>query len=407
MTLLAFALNLASGVMFPVECKNGLPVDHMLLTSFSVRGELGPLTVWVSKEDQERKALVDPSTSSTSPAHSASMATARNQSGAALVSPTASLQSVAQSGRRTHARGSCSRSSDQAAKRNSMQISIHPNHWDKVYERLHAPSMHRFVDLILELPIKLRPNEIKGVYIHSALPGDESIVYDNQKSQYTHDDDFLQIRPGLAHLCNQPFGRNTMWGYGSAWRDSREFVGRVSYGIVYKLWNPENHLDFGPAFQKTAVTLFLCQRRSECIISHLPDDVIFYILNMCRWDWFNDTSEELRRQKESRKMAAEQDQKKSAASSVESDEDMDKDVARRASRVRGHWSSRSLHSISARSIRGMLLGTVGSANDVSFVNDGESDEESSTFDFHRYYMLTHGVATEHDDDEEDWNPDDD
>ena len=42
---------LYSGIMFPIKCKDLLPVDHLVVKSVSVRGYLGPLTVWVSKKD--------------------------------------------------------------------------------------------------------------------------------------------------------------------------------------------------------------------------------------------------------------------------------------------------------------------------------------------------------------------
>merc|ERR1712013_617817 len=35
--------------------------------------------------------------------------------------------------------------------------------------------------------------------------------------------------------------------------------------------------------------MFMCQRRWESPVSMLPDECLFYILHMCRWDWFDDT----------------------------------------------------------------------------------------------------------------------
>uniref|UniRef100_A0A7S2II40 Uncharacterized protein n=1 Tax=Helicotheca tamesis TaxID=374047 RepID=A0A7S2II40_9STRA len=102
------------------------------------------------------------------------------------------------------------------------------------------------------------------------------------------------ILPGRAHVSERPFGTRPIWGWGNPWRDNREFVGRVSYGAVYKLWNPKKHLSFGDNFQGLTRSLFMCQRRWESPLSRLPDDCIFYILNMCRWDWANDTVENLR-----------------------------------------------------------------------------------------------------------------
>ena len=84
-----------------------------------------------------------------------------------------------------------------------------------------------------------------------------------------------------------------IWGWGNAWRDAREFVGQVSYGAVYRLWNPSEHLSFGSRFQRLALTLFGCQRRLESPFARLSDDIIFYIINMCKWDWARDDVDEL------------------------------------------------------------------------------------------------------------------
>ena len=84
----------------------------------------------------------------------------------------------------------------------------------------------------------MHPGESCGLYVHSTLSGDEAIVYDNQRHQLSHEDDFLAVLPGLAHLSNRPFGSVGMW-WGRPWRDRREFVGRLSYGARYTLWNPE------------------------------------------------------------------------------------------------------------------------------------------------------------------------
>ena len=79
-------------------------------------------------------------------------------------------------------------------------------------------------------------------------------------------------------------------GWGNAWRDRREFVGRLDYGTVFKLWNPEVQPKFGNCFQDGSRALFMCQRRWESPFSMLPDEAIYYILNMCRWDWFDDNN---------------------------------------------------------------------------------------------------------------------
>lgn len=89
--------------------------------------------------------------------------------------------------------------------------------------------------------------------------------------------------------CDLPLIR-----WGNSWRDRREFVGRLAYGTVYKLWNPEVHPKFGGSFQEGARALLMCQRRFESPWSILPDECVYYVLNMCRWDWFNDCSDTMK-----------------------------------------------------------------------------------------------------------------
>lgn len=226
--------------MFPVKCKNILPIDHVVINCVAIRGALGPLTVWVTKDEESLDG----------------------------------------------------------------EISCSKKHWNKIYEKTFPPSFEEYKELDLSSnPIRLKPGEVKGVYIHSTRRGDEAIVYDNKENQKTHDDKFITILPGRAHVSERVFGSVPIWGWGSAWRDNREFVGQIKYGAVYRLWNPSENLSFGSNFRGAARTLFLLQRRLESPFSRLPDDAIFFILNMCRWDWSNDTSADMRReQKQARRV---------------------------------------------------------------------------------------------------------
>lgn len=228
--------------MFPVKCKDNVPVEHVVINSIAVRGQLGPLTVWVSKEEQV------------------------------------------------------------GARR---QFRMNPRYWTKVYEKTHAPSFHTFKELDLsENPIRMKPGEIKAIYIHSTRSGDEAIVYDNRRQRRTYDDALVSILTGRAHVSERAFGTTPIWGWGNPWRDQREFVGRVEYGAVYKLWNPASASLFGNKFQSLVRSMFMCQRRWESPLSMLPDDCIFYILNMCRWDWADDSPDDMKALKKRRAVRA-------------------------------------------------------------------------------------------------------
>mmetsp|Transcript_5265 Transcript_5265/g.11720 ORF Transcript_5265/g.11720 Transcript_5265/m.11720 type:complete len:230 (+) Transcript_5265:238-927(+) len=158
-----------SGVMFGMAVKETWPIEFLEVNSLSVRGELGPLTVWVHRGPLEHDTHVD---------------------------------------------------SDQ---------------WTLVYKATHTRSFQRLVPLNFDKPIRVTPGERVSLYVHSTLPNDMAIVYDNQHGSITHEDDFIQVLPGLAHLCNEPFGDWHPWG---SWRRRREFVGQISYGTRYLLWNP-------------------------------------------------------------------------------------------------------------------------------------------------------------------------
>lgn len=230
------------GIMFPVQCKTLLPIERLVISSISVRGKLGPLTVWVSNTTD------------------------------------------------------------------SPELSVDKTKWTKIFSKTLQPSFSEYRKLdVSHSPIILRPGEVRGVYVHSTLHSDQAIVYDNYRgrtsSRYTRGfmpgirilegvfppdedgDDFLTINQGYAHVSPIPFGNVSIWGSGFAWRQGRRFVGKVDYGVVYKLWNPKEHLVFGNSFHKLVVTMFMCQRRWESPMSRLPDECIFYILNMCKWDW--------------------------------------------------------------------------------------------------------------------------
>lgn len=145
-------------------------------------------------------------------------------------------------------------------------------------------------------PIKLTPGESRGLYVHSTLPGDVAIVYDNtrfdaRRKRSPCEDEMLSVLAGQAHLSNRAFSDEGMWW--SWWRSNREFVGRVGYGVTYTLWNPlpDVHRRFPPEFQKAVMTSLLCARKPECPLYRLQDEVVFYIFNMCKFDWFGSAAQ--------------------------------------------------------------------------------------------------------------------
>eukprot|EP01062_Namystynia_karyoxenos_P083497 TRINITY_DN9607_c0_g1_i1.p1 TRINITY_DN9607_c0_g1~~TRINITY_DN9607_c0_g1_i1.p1 ORF type:complete len:463 (+),score=115.60 TRINITY_DN9607_c0_g1_i1:100-1488(+) len=167
-----------------------------------------------------------------------------------------------------------------------------PAVWAQRHCSEQRPSPERLVELPLRPPLLLRPGESAGLYVHSGTDGDRGLVYDDVRQEYTYEDRFLQVFPGQAHLCSKPFGKTNPWGWGGAWRQGREFVGRVTYGARYVLWTPLVHQQFPPGFRRTARALLYCRHyyamQCEEDEETIPQEWLFLVLNFCRWDWGGD-----------------------------------------------------------------------------------------------------------------------
>jgi hypothetical protein len=161
-----------------------------------------------------------------------------------------------------------------------------PEQWNCVYKAVHEPSPRELVELKLNVPIRLASKMSIGVYIHSTRPDDMAIVYDEVRSTVTYEDDYLRLLPGQAHLSNVPFSEVGVWGV--PWRGHRQFVGKVRYGVRYKLWSPSTHVRFPRNFRKGVWTMLLCHTRKHenPHLYSLPRMILFQIFNMMSYDWF-------------------------------------------------------------------------------------------------------------------------
>lgn len=357
------------GIMFPIKCKNILPIDHIVINSISVRGRLGPLTVWVTKDPLSEDAV---------PSH-------LDEGGSS--EQTSSLEAPP----RRSPRWATARPSTVSKSRS---FSMKQRHWNKIYEKTHTPSFREYRELDLSSNvIILKPGQVRAVYIHSTLPGDEALVYDNKQKSKTHDDGFITILPGRAHVSTDAFGTSPIWGWGNAWRDNREFVGRISYGAVYRLWNPKEHFAFGSKFQRLVTTLFACQRRFESPLSRLPDDCIFYILNMCRWDWVDDSAEGITNVRRKKKMLLRQQQQQNSGAAADSGavDDSDNEQKMEAASSCSHSCSATRHT---------------HEYDDGDSNEDEEDAESDMYEYEEDDSHSNESDESDEGDYSDWEEDD-
>jgi hypothetical protein len=127
--------------MFDIESRSDLPVQFIEIQSIAVRGDLGMISVYACENDDLR------------------------------------------------------------------QLSrIPPSRWKRLFgPKELEPSRHTFEELVLDVPIRMAPNRVMGVYVHSQLPGDLAIVYDNHYGDHlTYEDSFIKVHPGISHTSNVP-----------------------------------------------------------------------------------------------------------------------------------------------------------------------------------------------------------
>eukprot|EP00747_Dinoflagellata_sp_TGD_P102135 gnl/TRDRNA2_/TRDRNA2_168567_c0_seq2.p1 gnl/TRDRNA2_/TRDRNA2_168567_c0~~gnl/TRDRNA2_/TRDRNA2_168567_c0_seq2.p1 ORF type:complete len:323 (-),score=36.89 gnl/TRDRNA2_/TRDRNA2_168567_c0_seq2:110-1078(-) len=167
-------------------------------------------------------------------------------------------------------------------------VRTQPEAWTEVYDGFHPANFEQLTKLELQTPIPLRAGQLIGVYIHSSAWYDTSLVYDNRRAYVVHEDLFVRVLPGMAHMDHRPFGNQNPWrqfGFQGAFRANRTFVGRLKMGAKFMLWNPETHRHFPRRFRDMVLVLLLCARRPECWLNRFSTEVLFWMINMCRWDW--------------------------------------------------------------------------------------------------------------------------
>jgi len=198
--------------MFPIKAKRSLPIHQIVINSLSIRGRLGPITVWVTKSeeayrDEERKRLAIEQAAAASSSAAAAAAAASSATDVTS-SPVAKKSKYNLRARFSRKSSKSSHQQQPAVRPIQGQISMRRRDWVKIYEQEHRPSFREYAKLDLSAnPIVLKPGEVRGVYIHSTLEGDEAIVYDNKHQRMTHDDPFIQVLTGRAHVSEKPFGK--------------------------------------------------------------------------------------------------------------------------------------------------------------------------------------------------------
>jgi len=225
-----------NGIMFNIKVPDVLPIDIVRIDSVWVRGMLGPMSVFVTKESCGYEGVFN-----------------------------------------------------------------RVKEWHLVHQKEYDPSPRDLCELKFDVPLILKPEECRGIYVHSARDDDQGLVYDDGRgmSRTCEENGRLEIcSDGMAHLNGEPFNNNDMWGWGRGWRPHREFVGRMSYGVRWVLWRPETHKQFPPKFREVVVLILAGANHPESPLYWLPHEMLFFILNQLNWDSFGGVDELMQRQDE-------------------------------------------------------------------------------------------------------------
>jgi hypothetical protein len=174
--------------------------------------------------------------------------------------------------------------------------------WTLAFDETRQESFDALVELKFQEVIILQPGEMVEMYVHAENAhgaSDRGLVYDNSLGflGLPESDGTLDIYPGFAHLSNTPFGTAAPW-YGetpgriTSLRRSRRFVGRVEYGVRWKLWCPEREVNasFPSEYREVVQTMLRGLKSETSVLSTLDYDVLMYIFNkFVGWDWFGKT----------------------------------------------------------------------------------------------------------------------
>jgi|GEM_PF-3867581 len=174
-----------------------------------------------------------------------------------------------------------------------------PDAWTRIYRQSHprgwpnhaAPSKIPSVTFDLDEPLKIKPGETVGLYMHTtgwggmvaraalrhrvfSLETPRGSALKSIVPGCTYSADHVIVRRGCAKTWSPaPFGEVRQWAL------QRELNGLVIYQPDWLEWSPENDARF-PLW-------FRCSAEIMLQSAALPEAVLAYILGFCQPDWFD------------------------------------------------------------------------------------------------------------------------
>lgn len=153
-------------------------------------------------------------------------------------------------------------------------------------KRQYQPAWDGHRRIRLDEPVRIRPGETRGLYVHSALPDDLGIQYRSTSSpeENVGESEHLRIHPGLGHTGSIPFDVHSGW-----LRPNRAPCGVLEYHVRRRCWCVEESSEFPQALRRAVMTMLLANNRpyssTSNVLGILPKDVLLYALEgTLEWD---------------------------------------------------------------------------------------------------------------------------
>lgn len=188
--------------------------------------------------------------------------------------------------------------------------------WELVADTHCSPSWDKLTTIPLSQPVTLLPHSVRALYVHSDLPDDLGIQYQSYAGNArVGESEHVILHPGLGHTSSEPFDEFNGW-----YRAYRGLAGVVTYTCRRKGWSPAEHRLFPVPLREAVRCLLLCHTRTVWnhanggVTPHpllkLPTHVLYHIMELMHWDWFEEAFARGRRLRQNSDMSSDMEEVK-------------------------------------------------------------------------------------------------
>ena len=188
---------------------------------------------------------------------------------------------------RIYARGCTWHDDDEETERRTVftgwghHYELNPAGYELVHEEQLPPSWNAAREVRLQRPVRILPHHTRALYVHSNLPDDLGIQYQEYRgTEVVADDGCVRMLKGLGFTGEVPFDQRRGW-----YRQDRGPAGGLSYTAQPVYWSMAKHASFPVQLQQLVRTMLSVHAQPESTLHVLPQHLLLHILQRLRWDW--------------------------------------------------------------------------------------------------------------------------